>query len=346
MKIALSVLAEKLGLELRGEDREVCGVNTLEAAGSDDVTFLANPRYADLVKTTKAAAVVCLDEHASLAPGAALVGANPYLDFARLLELFSPPQGCLEGVSPQAFVHPEAQVDPTADVYPFAFIGAGARVGARTRVFPQAYVGENCTVGEDCILYPGAKLMAGTQVGARVIVHPCAVVGADGFGYVPTPSGREKIPQVGTVLVEDDCEIGACTTIDRAMLDKTIIGRGTKIDNLVQIAHNCVLGENCTIVSQVGMAGSCTVGKNVVMAGKAGLADHIEIGDDVMIGPKCGVRVSIPAGKKMGGVPAMEYGTYMRHMSLTPKIPDLFKRVKQLEKQLAALTADKEGDKR
>lgn len=339
MKMLLSELAAALGLALRGEDRAVSGFGTLETAGPDDVTFLANPKYAGLLATTRAGAVICTEEHAAGVRTSALVGGNPYLDFARLLQRFSPPQGCLEGISPSAFVHPEARVAEDAVVYPFAFVGEGAVLGPRTRVFPQAYVGENCTLGEDCILYPGATLMAGTSLGDRVIVHPGAVVGADGFGYVPTPQGREKIPQVGRVVVEDDCEIGACTTIDRAMLDKTVIGRGTKIDNLVQIAHNCVLGENCTIVSQVGVAGSCNVGDGVIMAGQAGVADHVDIGSGALIGPQCGVRTHVPEGAKMGGHPAMDYGVYMRNMSLAPKIPDLFKKVRQLEKELAAVKA-------
>lgn len=343
MKIRLSELAAKLGLELRGEDREVSGVGTLESAGADDVTFLATPKYEHLLAQTRAAAVVCSEAHAGQV-SAALVSANPYLDFARMLALFTPKQGCLEGASAQAFIHPEAEVDDAAHIYPFAFVAKGAKVGAGSRVFPGCYVGDDCVVGADCTLYPNVTLMAGTTLGDRVMIHSGAVLGSDGFGYVPTPAGREKIPQVGNVSVEDDVEIGACTTIDRAMLESTRIGAGTKIDNLVQIGHNCTFGKNCTIVSQVGVAGSCTVGDDVIMAGKAGLADHIEIGSGAVIGPKCGVRVSVKPGERVGGHPAMPYGTYMRHMSLAPKIPDLFKRVKQLEKELAALRDARDED--
>ncbi|MBU1003041.1 MAG: UDP-3-O-(3-hydroxymyristoyl)glucosamine N-acyltransferase [Proteobacteria bacterium] len=345
MKMKLSELAGKLGLTLMGQDRDVSGVGTLESAGPEDVTFLGNPKYEGLLAGCKAAAVICTQEHAAQV-ASALVSVNPYLDFARLLALITPQQGCLCGVSDEASVHPEASVDASADVYPFAFVARGASIGPRSRVFPGCYVGEDCIVGADCTLYPNVTLMAGTVLGERVMIHSGAVLGSDGFGYVETPLGREKIPQVGAVLVADDVEIGANTTIDRAMLEKTIIGSGTKIDNLVQIGHNCTFGRNCTIVSQVGVAGSCTVGNNVIIAGKAGLNDHLDIGDDVLIGPKCGVRLSIPAGKRMGGHPAMEYTTYMRHMSLAPQIPDLFKRVKKLEKELAALRAvAEEGDK-
>jgi len=338
MKIRLSELAARLGLVLKGADREVSGVGTLESAGPDDVTFLATPKYEHLLDQTRAAAVLCAEAHASRV-ASALVSANPYLDFARLLSLFTPRQGCLSGVSSQAFVHPEAEVHEGADIYPFAFVAKGAKVGEGCRVFPGCYVGEDCVVGEGSTLYPNVVLMAGTVLGKRVMIHSGAVLGADGFGYVPTPAGREKIPQVGVVVVEDDVEIGACTTIDRAMLEATKIGAGTKIDNLVQIGHNCTFGTNCTIVSQVGVAGSCAVGNDVIIAGKAGLADHLEIGDGAVIGPKCGVRVSVGPGERVGGHPAMPYGTYMRYMSLAPQIPDLFKRVKQLEKELVALRA-------
>ncbi len=343
MKLALSALAERLGLPLAGSDCEVSGVGTLESAGPGDVTFIVGAKYAPLLEKTRASAVICTPEYADKVPSA-LVSDNPAMDFARLLQMFSPPQGALSGVSDKAFVDDSARVDPTATVYPFAFVGPRAVLGPGTRVFPGCYVGEDCRLGADCTLYPGAVLMAGTVLGDRVMLHPGVVLGADGFGYVPREGGgREKIPQVGTVLVGDDVEIGACTTVDRAMLEKTVVGRGTKIDNLVQIAHNCVLDEDCTIVAQVGIAGSCNVGKRVIMAGQAGVADHVNIGDDVVVGPMAGVRTHIEAGKRMGGVPAHDYGTYMRNLSLAPKIPDLFKRVKQLEKELAALKAAAQG---
>lgn len=337
MEIALSALAERLGLPLRGSDRQVSGVGPLESAGPQDVSFISAAKYAPLLKTTRAGAVICTEEFAA-SVDAALISANPALDFARLLELFSPPQGRFSGVSDRAFVDPGARVAEGATVFPLAYVGPGAEVGPGSRIFPGCYVGEDCRIGCDCTLYPNVTLMARTVLGDRVTVHPGAVLGADGFGYVPRPGGgRDKIPQVGIVVVEDDVEIGACTTIDRAMLEKTVIGRGTKIDNLVQVAHNCVLGENCTIIAQVGIAGSCTVGRDVIMAGQAGIADHVAIGDGAVVGPLTGVRTDIPAGMRMGGIPAMEYGTYMRNLSLAPKIPDLFKRVRQLEKALEAL---------
>lgn len=345
MQIRLSELAENMGLTLRGEDCLISGVGTLESAGPDDITFLADPKYAHLLEATQAAAVVVSEAHAGDVERA-LVSASPYMDFARILMMFNPKQGCLEGqgVSDQAYVHPSAELGEGVDVYPFAFIADGAKIGARTKIFPGAYVGEGCVIGDDCTLYPRCTLMAGTTLGDRVMIHPGAVLGADGFGYIPTDEGRVKIPQVGRVVLEDDVEVGANTTIDRAMIDRTLVSTGTKIDNQVQIAHNCTIGEHSTIVSQVGIAGSTTVGKNVIMAGKAGIADHITIGDNVIVGPKCGVARDIPAGKKMGGHPAVDYGIYMRSLTLAPKMPDLFKRVRKLEKQLAALESGGQGE--
>ncbi|MEW5774013.1 MAG: UDP-3-O-(3-hydroxymyristoyl)glucosamine N-acyltransferase [Thermodesulfobacteriota bacterium] len=332
----LSRLAEALGLELRGEDREVCGVNTLEAAGPDQVSFLANPKYTGLLAATRAAAVIVDEAHASAA-AAALVSANPYLDFARALTLFARPQGCLEGRSELAFIHPEARVAEDATVYPFAFVGARAEVGPGCALFPHVYVGEDCVLGPGCVLHPGAALMAGTRLGARVLVGPGTVLGSEGFGFAQDAGGRMKIPQVGVVEVGDDVEFGANTAVDRAALDKTRIGSRCKIDNLVQVGHNVVVGDDSVLVAQVGISGSTKVGRGVVMAGQVGVAGHISIGDGAIIGPKSGVPHDVPAGKRVGGIPVMDEGLYMRNLALAPKLPDLARRVRRMEKDLEEL---------
>ena len=332
--VLLSQLADRLGMRLTGQDREVTGVNTLAAAGPDQISFLANPKYADQLSATRAAAVICLERHADKV-ATALVSADPYLDFARTLQVFARPQGCLTGVSGEAYIHQEARVDPSATVYPFAFVGARAEVGAGARVFPHAYVGEDCRVGRDSVLYPGAVCMAGTVLGERVVVGPGTVLGADGFGFAGP--GAEKIPQVGVVVVEDDVEIGANTCVDRAALDVTRVGRGSKLDNLVQVGHNVTLGPGCMLVAQVGVSGSTTVGSGVVMAGQVGLAGHLKIGDGVVIGPKSGVAKDIEAGKTVGGIPAMDRGTYLRYLALAPKLPDMARRVRALEKEVERL---------
>jgi len=186
-------------------------------------------------------------------------------------------------------------------------------------------------------LYPRVTLMAGTILGTGVMIHAGAVLGADGFGFAQSDTGREKIPQMGRVVVEDFVEIGANTTIDRATLDKTLVGKGTKIDNLVQVAHNVTMGEGCVLVSQVGISGSTKLGKGVILAGQVGVSGHITIGDNVVIGPKSGVPKDIPAGKVMGGIPAMERGTYLRSLAVAPKLPEIARRVGRLERELAGL---------
>jgi UDP-3-O-[3-hydroxymyristoyl] glucosamine N-acyltransferase len=332
----LSELAAALGIALRGKDREVRGVNTLEAAGPDQVSFLANPKYAGMLSATRAGAVIVDEAHAGETP-TALVSANPYLDFARALTLFARPQGCLTGRSELAFVHPEARLAADAVVYPFAFVGARAEIGPGCALFPHVYVGEDCVLGPGCVLHPGATLMAGVRLGARVLVGPGTVLGSEGFGFAPAEAGRMKIPQVGVVEVGDDVEFGANTAVDRAALDTTRIGSRCKIDNLVQVGHNVVLGDDCVLVAQVGISGSTRLGSRVVMAGQVGVAGHLAIGDGVVIGPKAGVAHDIPAGKVVGGIPAMDRGLYLRNLALAPKLPELARRVASLERELAAL---------
>ncbi|GFM37211.1 UDP-3-O-(3-hydroxymyristoyl)glucosamine N-acyltransferase [Desulfovibrio psychrotolerans] len=332
----LSDIAAELGLDLRGEDMDVAGVNTLEAAGPDEISFLANPKYVPQLASTRAGAVICSADFAGEVKRA-LVSDNPYLDFGRCVSLFAKAQGTLSGVHPMACIDPAARVAEGCTVYPFAYIGPRAVVGEGTVLFPGCYVGEDCSIGRGCILYPNAVLMAGTVIGDECILHAGVVLGADGFGFVPTSFGIQKIPQIGTVQIGSDVEIGANTTIDRAVLGVTSVGDSTKIDNLVQIGHNVQMGGQCLIISQVGISGSTKVGNNVTMAGQAGIAGHLSIGDGVTLGPKAGVAKDIPAGQTMGGTPAVDKGTYMRTLSVMPKLPDMYKRLQRLEKELAEL---------
>lgn len=339
MSTTLSALTTALGLELKGEDAPgitIRGVNSLEKAGPDEVSFLASPKYLKLLDETRAAAVIL---HPDLADrvARALLSDNPYLDFARAVEFFSAPQGCFSGVSERAWIDPSATLGPDCTVYPLAFVGSNVSLGAGSVLYPGCYVGENCRVGEKCVLYPNAVLMAGTELGDRVVVHAGAVLGSDGFGFAPGPEGLRKIPQIGVVRVDDDVEIGANTTVDRAVLEATRIGKGTKIDNLVQIGHNVQIGRHCILVSQVGISGSTKLGDQVTLAGQAGVSGHLEIGDGVTIGPKSGVAKSIPAGESWGGIPATERKTFFRTVATIPKLPEIRKRVHTLEKEVADL---------
>ena len=336
MEWTLKLLSEKLGLELRGEDCRITGLNTLEAAGPGDVTFLANPRYISAVESSEAAAVVISPEYAHLAKRA-LVSQNPYYDFARMMSIFARVQGSFSGISDKAHIDPEAKLGSDVTVYPFVYIGSGAEIGAGSKLFPGVYVGENCKVGEGCILYPNSVLMSDVEIGKGCVLNAGVVLGADGFGFVRDGNNMFKIPQIGTVRLGDRVDIGANSTIDRAAMDVTSVGDDTKIDNLVQIGHNCTVGRACLIVSQVGISGSTHIGDRVTMAGQAGIAGHLSIGDDATIGPQTGVAKDVPATAIVGGSPAMDKKTFLRTAIIIPKLPEMHSRLLQLEKELSAL---------
>lgn len=336
MSRKLSEIAASLGLTLQGDDLEVIGVNTLENAGPDEVSFLANPKYVDQLAATRAGAVIVRPEHAPEV-SRALISKNPYQDFGRVLELFATPQGCFSGISPLAFIHPDAVIGQDVTVYPFVFIAADAVIGDGCVLFPGCYVGERVRIGRGTILYPNAVLMAGTVMGESCIIHPGAVLGADGFGFARTPAGIQKIPQVGRVEAGNKVEVGANSAVDRAVLDTTRIGEGTKIDNLVQIGHNVCIGSNTFLVSQVGISGSTHIGDNCTLAGQVGVAGHLHIGNNVTIGPQSGVPKDIPDNVTVGGTPPADQTTYLRTLALMPRYPEIFKRLSRLEKALETL---------
>lgn len=336
MALLLSTLAAKLGMRLRGEDREFSGLNTLEEASENDVSFLANPKYTHLLQSTRACAVIVPEKYAEQT-ARALISDNPYLDFARAASLFVRKQGEFEGVSDQAVIHPTAVIGRGCSVHPHAHVGARSALGEGCLLFPGVYVGEDCVIGKNCVLYPNSVVLAGVELGEGCVLNPGAVIGADGFGFQRFGGEMQKVPQIGTVRLAKGVEVGANSCIDRSTLGATSIGADTKIDNLVQIGHNVSLGEQCLIISQVGIAGSSKVGNRVTMAGQAGIAGHLKIGDDVTIGPQAGVPKDIAAGVTGSGSPFMESNTFMRTAVLLPKLPELAKRVKQLEAQLAAL---------
>jgi UDP-3-O-[3-hydroxymyristoyl] glucosamine N-acyltransferase len=331
-RILLSTLADAIGARLQGTDAEVSGIAAVDAAGPGQVTFLSNPKYTLQARETKASAIIARQP----IPGAGcafLLTPDPYLAFARAVEQFHPPVRLAAGVSAQASVHPTAALGKEVHVGPFAVVAEGAVVGDRVTLYPGAYVGKGAVVGEDSVLHPRVTLYEGVRVGKRVLLHAGCVVGSDGFGFAPTPEGYLKIPQVGTVEIEDDVEIGANTTIDRAALGVTRIGRGTKLDNLIQVGHNVEIGRDTVIAALVGIAGSARIGNRVMIGGQSGLAGHLEVGDGVMLGAKSGVAVSLTAkeNRAWSGVPAMPHRTWLKMVTLLPRLPELFRRVTRLE---------------
>ena len=331
-RLLLSGLAGKIGAVLSGADAEVTGIAPVEEAGPGQVTFLSNPKYQRHVRETKAAAVIAKEP----VPGAScsfLLTPNPYYSFACAVEWFHPPVRPAAGVSPLSSVHPGARLGADVSIAPFVVVEEGATVGDRVALFPGVCVGKGAVVGEDSLLYPRVTLYEGVRVGKRAILHAGCVVGSDGFGFAPSPQGFRKIPQVGTVEIDDDVEIGANTTIDRAAMGVTRIGRGTKLDNLIQVGHNVVIGRDTVIAALVGISGSTRVGNRVMIGGQAGLAGHIEVGDGVMLGGKTGVADSLSAADSpaWSGSPAMPHKTWLRMSMLLPKLPELFRRVKRLE---------------
>jgi len=335
----VSELAEFLGGVIQGDGKTVIsGLGTLEAAGPAELTFLANPRYASKVAETSAGAVL-------MAPGGERYGrtaievANPYLAFAKLLTLFYTTPHEPAGVLPAAVVSDSAAIGEGASIYPGAIIGRNVIVGARTVVYPGAVIYDNVTIGEDCTIHANAVIRERCRIGSRCIIQPGAVIGSDGFGYAPDGSGYYRIPQIGIVLLEDDVEIGANTCIDRAAIDVTRISRGTKLDNLVQVAHNCQIGEDCMIVSQVGISGSTKIGNHVTLAGQVGVAGHLTIGDNVLVGAQSGVPSSLPANAAYSGTPTMPHKEWLKSAMVVPRLPEMKKTISALEKRIAELEA-------
>jgi UDP-3-O-[3-hydroxymyristoyl] glucosamine N-acyltransferase len=316
----------KLADEARAQER-ISDVAAIDAAGPGDLTFLDNPRYLPQLKTSRAAAVFVAPKHAAEAPPtcAALVTPHPYHAIAAAMARLypgaaRPGSGFGErGVSHGAHVHPSARLEGQVVVDPGAVIGPGAEIGAGTTIGANAVIGANVRIGRNSAIGPNATI-ACALIGDRVIVHPGAHIGQDGFGFAMSPRGHLKVPQIGRVIVQDDVEIGAGATIDRGANRDTIIGEGTKIDNLVQIGHNVVIGRHCVIVSQVGISGSCVIDDFVALGGQAGLAGHLHIGTGAQVGAASGVMNDVPAGQRWFGLPAQPAREHFRDIATLRKL--------------------------
>jgi len=337
--VRLGELAERLECRLEGDGGlEISAVCGLEEAGPTDLAFVAHQRYLNRLQASKAGAVILAE---SLPPvdRPALRAPNPILAFARALSLFHPTPVSTPGIHPTAVVAPDARVAPEASVGPLTVLGPGAEVGAGTALDAHVTVGAGVRIGQGCRIYPQVVLRDGVVLGDRVIIHSGAVIGADGFGFARDGHRYVKIPQIGRVVIEDDVEIGANTTIDRATLGETRIGRGTKIDNLVQIAHNVRVGADTVIVAQVGISGSSRIGSRVTLAGQVGVVDHVEIGDDVIVGAQAGVTKDIPSGSVVLGSPAIPHVGFKRQLAAAARLPEMRKLLHALQERLAALEA-------
>lgn len=345
MIFSLRELAERVGGAVEGDGALVVErVMPLEDAGPSDLSFFANKKYRRVFEASRAGAVVVEPSEEAPAGRTLLRVENAYLAFAKIATLFHPPAMATPVVAEQAFVHASARVEPSAELMPFAFVGADAVVGPRCVLYPGAYVGEGARLGADCVLWPNAVVRDRCVLGDRVVLEPGCVVGSDGFGFAFDPEGEEgsgprhyKVPQTGVVVVEDDVELGANTCVDRATLGVTRIGRGVKIDNLVQVAHNVAIGPLSIIVSQVGISGSSRLGAGVVAAGQVGIVGHVEIGDGAKLLAQSGITNDVPAGEMVLGSPARPRGLALRIEATLSRLPELAKRVRELEKKLDAL---------
>jgi len=334
----LSEFAKTAGAAVIGNgDVEISGVCSVENLKPGCVAFLEKKRdAATLIESgEKPAALICADT-AGLEGLNLLVCDNPRLVFIEALKIFHPEPEFEPGIHPAASVHPEADIDPSAHIGACAVVERGARIGARSAVMPCAYVGPDASVGADCRLHPQCAVLRGCELGDRVILHSGVVIGGDGFGYMQHEGKHLKIPQIGRVVVEDDVEIGANSAVDRAALEETRICAGAKIDNLVQIGHNCRIGRGVVLCGQAGIAGSCDIGDYVVLAGQAGIGDHIKVGAKAIIGGQAGVIRDVPEGKFYSGMPAQPHRETMRAYSALGRLP-------QLEEEIAALRAEMES---
>jgi UDP-3-O-[3-hydroxymyristoyl] glucosamine N-acyltransferase len=334
---SLQELADYLGGRVVGDATvRINGLGTLDNAVAGQITFLANPKYAAKLQTTAASAIV-MPAAAESCGCSGIIVDSPYLAFARLLTLFTSRPRVVKGVMNGSFVGERVQLGAEPSVYPGVTIADGVTIGDRVTLHPNVTLYEGVVVGDDVTLHAGVSIREGCRIGNRVTIHNGTVIGSDGFGYAPNGSAWFKIPQIGIVEIGDDVEIGANTTIDRAALEVTRIGCGTKIDNLVQIAHNCQIGEDSVIVAQVGIAGSVTLGKHVTMGGQAAVADHVTVGDNAMVSGQSGVFNTVAAGAVVSGTPAMPHRERLKCAAAYPFLPEMRKTLLKLVNRMTSV---------
>jgi len=333
----LAELASLVGGQVLGDPAlSVVGVRPLDEAGPQHLSFYHNRKYLAAAQSSRAGALLVRDP--APFPGRnLLVHPEPYLALAKILEVMVPPRRPRPGVHPTAVVAPTARLGEQVSIGPCAVVGEHVVLGDRVVVGPTCVIGEGCQVGDDTVLHPGVVLEPGCQVGARCILHAGVVVGSDGFGFATSGGVHHKVPQVGRVVIEDDVELGANVCVDRATLGETRIGRGTKVDNLVQIGHNVVIGEGCLLVAQTGIAGSSKLGRGVILAGQAGVTGHVTVGDGAVVTAKAGAMEDVPPGSMVSGMPARPHREWLAAQARLYRLEKLLARVAELEERLSKL---------
>lgn len=347
MTFPASQIALIINGQIEGDaNAAVASFGKIEDAQQGQLTFLANPKYEDYLYSTKASVVIINDNFTPRqAINATLIRVpDAYTAFATLLAKYQEiiMQQQLSGIQQPSYIASTATHGENVFIGAFAYVGENVRVGNNSKIYPNVFIGDNVTIGENCIIHPGAKIYHDCVVGNRVNIHAGTVVGSDGFGFAPQADGSFiKVPQLGNVVIEDDVEIGANTTIDRATIGSTLIKSGAKLDNLIQIGHNAEVGNSTVIAAQAGISGSTKIGNGVMIGGQAGVVGHIQIGDGARINAQSGVSKSLDAGKTVTGSPAHDYTAALRSQAMTRKLPELEKRVKELEALVRQLLSEK-----
>lgn len=335
--ITLAQIHEVVGGTIHGDSQtQISGLTNLSEADPDALSFIANDKMSKAAATLPVAALLVHRHLPDLAVPQIVVD-NPMLAFARVAQTFFVQPQTIRGIAERVTQGADVRIGADPSIWPFVTLGDRVTIGNRVTLYPGVFVGSDSTIGDDSVLYPNVVVREGCSLGARVIVHSGTVIGADGFGYVQHQGRHHKIPQLGGVVIEDDVELGANVAVDRATFGRTLVKQGTKVDNLVQIAHNVTVGEHCILVAQVGIAGSTTIGKHVMIGGQAGLADHLTIGDQVMIAAKAGVNRSIESNQMVGGIPAMPREKALRVQGGIFQLPEMKELVRNLEQRVTAL---------
>lgn len=343
MEFTAKQIAELIGGRIEGnENVAVSSFAKIEEGREGAISFLSNPKYTHYLYETKSSIVLVNDDLELEHPvDTTLIRVkNAYEAVARLLQLYEQMKPRKTGIDPTASIAASAKIGKDVFIGAFAVIGEGSVIGDGTQIYPHTVIGDGVEMGEKCLIYPHVTIYQGCRLGSRVTIHAGSVIGADGFGFAPNTEGYDKIPQIGIVIIEDDVEIGANTCVDRSTMGQTVIHRGVKLDNLIQVAHNCEIGENTVMSAQVGLAGSTKIGSWCMVGGQAGFAGHIQVADKTFVGAQCGVISNTKGnGEQLIGSPAMDPRQFFKSMAVVRKLPDIYKELNDLKRQVAELSS-------